>query len=481
MEALELEKDAAVSQEKLEEVFSLQQKYSLVLRSESYRMRKSRLLALRHWVLSHRDEIREAVFLDFGKPAFEADLSESFVVLSSLNQAIRNLKKWTSSVRVPSGFTFLGTSSSIVYEPKGVCLIISPWNYPFNLAVGPLVSALAAGNTAIVKPSELTPNTSRLIRKMIEELFPPELAFVAEGDADVSRSLLKLPFNHIFFTGSTTVGKLVMEAASRHLASVTLELGGKSPVIVDQTSDLADAAEKIAWGKLLNAGQTCVSPDYLFVHASVRDRFLQLLRDKMIRLFDPQQTGLAGSGIYTRIVNQKHFSRLRSLLDDALAHGAKLYHGGDSLEDERFIGPAILTDVSPDARIMQEEIFGPLLPVNSFSDHSEVISFINARSKPLSLYVFSKDTKVQRKYMRETSAGSACVNDVVLQFQHPFLPFGGVNESGLGKSHGFFGFKSFSNEKAWLRQRTGLTSAKLLYPPYTPAKQRFLDFLMKYF
>ena len=481
MELTSPSREAEIAESPIKDIFSQQKEKAISLRSEQYDKRAHRLKKLRKWILDNRLAIQQAVYRDFRKPAFEADLSESFVALADLNLTLRNLKKWTRPKRVPSGLSFFGTSSYIHYEPKGVCLIISPWNYPFNLAVGPLISAIAAGNTVIIKPSEVTPNTSRLLKRMASEVFPPNEVAVFEGGVELSQALLKLPFNHIFFTGSTEVGKIVMAAASRHLASVTLELGGKSPVIIDETADLDDAAEKIAWGKLLNCGQTCVSPDYVFVHRNKSRRFLELLQHKMEVLFDPEKKGFANSDAYARIVNEKHYQRLTQLFDDAIKSGATLIYGGQREESQRFIGPAILTDVPEDAQLMKEEIFGPLLPVNIFDDHEVVLKYINKRPKPLSLYVFSRNRRINNLYRNGTSSGSACVNDVVLQFQHPHLPFGGVNESGMGKSHGHHGFIAFSNEKSWLKQRRGLTGAKMLYPPYTPFKQKLLTFLMRHF
>jgi aldehyde dehydrogenase (NAD+) len=462
-------------------VFLKQKKRALQLRQESYKLRIARLKKLKDWILSHREAIGTAVYNDFRKPAFEADLSETFVVVADINLAIRKLKKWTRPKSVPSGATYFGSSAYIHYEPKGVCLIISPWNYPFNLCVGPLVSAIAAGNTAILKPSELTPHTSQLITSMVGEVFAEEDVAVFEGGADLTRHLLDQPFDHIFFTGSTQVGKIVMEAASKNLSSVTLELGGKSPVIVDKSADLKDAAQKIVWGKMINCGQTCVSPDYLFVNQEVKEAFLRCLTDYFNSLFKKQDQTFRESDAYARIVNKKHFLRLSNALQNSIESGAQLIMGGDVDESENYIGPTVLDDVPLDTTLMTEEIFGPILPILTFSSHDEVINYINTQPKALALYIFSKDKKVQRRYRLETSSGTACVNDVVVQFQHPNLPFGGANESGSGKSHGHFGFLAFSNEKAWLKQRIGLTSAKLLFPPYTPLKEKLLDILMKYF
>lgn len=467
--------------DRIADVFQRQAAHVSTLRKEPLRQRIARLEKMKQWITQNKAGIQQAVYLDFKKPAFEADLSETYVVLADINLAISNLKKWARPKRVSSGLTYLGTVSHIHYEPKGVCLIIAPWNYPFNLALGPLVSALAAGNAVILKPSELTPHTSRLIAKMVATMFEPEEVAVIEGGASVAEKLLQLPFDHLFFTGSTRVGKIVMSAAAKHLSSVTLELGGKSPVIVDKTADLIDAAEKIAWGKLINCGQTCVSPDYLFVHQEVKDPFLSLLKSQMAELFATSDGSFKSSANYARIINKGHFDRLSEAISQAIASGAGVVCGGEADGSDNFISPTVLDNVPLDTVLMSDEIFGPILPVNSFSSHDDVIQFINSRPKALSLYLFSRDKKVQRRYMAETSSGTACVNDVVVQFQHPNLPFGGVGDSGMGKSHGYYGFLAFSNEKAWLKQRIGLTSPKLLFPPYTSFKRRFLDLLMKYF
>ncbi|CAD5267673.1 MULTISPECIES: aldehyde dehydrogenase family protein [unclassified Imperialibacter] len=465
----------------LSEVFLQQSQKALLLRKESYKLRIDRLKKIKAWILANKARIRDAVYSDFKKPGFEADLSETFVVLADINLALKSLKKWTRPTSLPAGLTYFGSSASVVYEPKGVCLIISPWNYPFNLCIGPLVSAIAAGNTAILKPSELTPNTSKLIAKMVGELFPQGEVAVYQGGPEVTQQLLRLPFNHIFFTGSSAVGKIVMEAAAKNLSSVTLELGGKSPVVIDKTADLKDAAEKIVWGKLLNCGQTCVSPDYLFIHESVKEPFLEHLKYFLETLFKQPGEDFKESPSYARIINKKHYQRLCQALSTAIEDGASLIYGGDVDETENFISPTVLDNVPLHTTLMREEIFGPILPVNTFKNHDEVIQYINGQPKALSLYLFSNDKGIQKRYRLETSSGTACVNDVVVQFQQPHLPFGGVNESGIGKSHGHFGFLAFSNEKAWLKQRVGFTSAKLLYPPYTAAKKRILNILMKYF
>jgi aldehyde dehydrogenase (NAD+) len=333
----------------------------------------------------------------------------------------------------------------------------------------------------MVKPSEITPNTSALIRKMIGELFNENEIAVVEGDAEVAQELLRLPFDHIFFTGSPQIGKIVMKAAAEHLTSVTLELGGKSPVIVDQTADINDAAQKIVWGKFMNCGQICVSPDYLFVHKSRETQLLQALQAYIQKMFAGQANSIASSPDYARIVNVRHRKRLQSLITDAVQKGATVAAGGEVMEEENFIAPTLLTRVNPYMQVMQDEIFGPVLPIMTFDNLEQVTNFINLRDKPLALYVFSQSTKNTDYILNTTSSGGVCINDCVLHYTNPHLPFGGVNTSGIGKAHGYYGFTDFSNQKAVLKQRTGFTSVKMTYPPYTDKVKKLVKFFVKWF
>jgi len=454
------------------EIFKKQKAKAKILKNEPYSIRIAKLIKLENWILNHRLAIQQAVFNDFKKPESEADLSEILPVVLEIRKAKKNLKYWVKPKNLASGPLFLGTSASIVYEPKGICLIISPWNYPFNLTIGPLISAIAAGNTVFIKPSEFTPHTSALINQMIVELFSPDEITVFEGDSTVSSELLKLPFDHIFFTGSPKVGKIIMEAAAKNLASVTLELGGKSPVIVDKSANLKDVAEKIAWGKWLNAGQTCVAPDYVFVHETIKDDFISTLKLSADKIYGKK-------GNYTAIVNQSHFKRLESLEKDAVAQGGKIEWGGDKSAETNYIMPLVISGSLTNTELLDQEIFGPILPVLTYNVIDEVIEYINVKPKPLALYVFG-NTKVIEHVLKNTSSGTFVANDCVLQFGHPELPFGGVNNSGIGKSHGHFGFVAFSNEKSVLRQRIGLTMAKTLYPPFNGMKKSILDFMIRY-
>jgi aldehyde dehydrogenase (NAD+) len=458
------------------QVFEQQKAYQYELGNRSAKERIAVLKKLLKAVMSYRPQFKEAMWQDFRKPAVEVDISEVFVVTSEIKHAIRNLKYWMKPKGVQTPTALIGSSSFIHYEPKGVCLIISPWNFPINLTLGPLVSAIAAGNAVMIKPSEYTPHSSAVMKSLIEEVFNPEEVAIFEGDQQVSQELLELPFNHIFFTGSPQVGKIIMSAAAKNLSSVTLELGGKSPTIVDRTANLDEAAAKIMWGKFFNAGQICVSPDYLFVHESVKDGLLNKFVQKLKAFY---QDSMA-SDDYPRIVNQKHFKRLMSIIDDAREKGANLITGGEGEGSQRFISPTIISDVRDDMRLMEEEIFGPVLPVKTFNKLEEVVKYIRKGEKPLALYMYSRSKKNQKYILQNTRAGGTCFNDNVVHFNQNNLPFGGSNNSGIGKSHGFYGFEAFSNPRAVLRQPTRFSMMKFLFPPYNAVKEKLVDITIKY-
>lgn len=467
--------------EKIQGVFGTLKHASLNFRVEPIKHRVKRLLVLRKWIKSNRTAIQEAIYMDFQKPAAEVDTTEIFPMLSELKNAIENLERWVKPRKVDAPLTLLGTRSLISYEPKGLCLIISPWNYPFNLSMGPLVSALAAGNNVILKPSEITPHTSALIAKMCNEIFTANEVTVFEGGPEVSQELLKLPFDHIFFTGSPAIGKIVMKAAAEHLASVTLELGGKSPTIVSASANLKESARRIGMAKFLNSGQTCIAPDYILVHHTIANEFIELLKEQIQKLFADRGKTIFESPHYARIVSEKHFVRLNSIVQDALTKGAKLELGGSVDHAQRFIHPMLLSQVSVESRVMQEEIFGPILPILSFQTLDEVVKIINEKPKPLALYYFGRSKGEQDRIKLETSSGAICINDCAIQFLNHNLPFGGVNNSGIGKSHGYYGFLAFSNEKPVMKQRSGLTSIQFFYPPYTPLIKRLINGLLKFF
>ena len=420
--------------------------------------RRAALIRLREVLARREPDIIAALSADFGKPETETLLTEILPVRQDITHALRHLRRWMRPRRVAPTLALLGTRARIRPEPRGVCLIIAPWNYPLNLALGPLVSCIAAGNSAILKPSELTPATSALIAGIVAEAFTPDLVTVVEGGADVSQALLALPFDHIFFTGSPEVGKIVMAAAARHLTSVTLELGGKSPTIIGPGADVEQAAAWVAFGKFVNAWQTCIAPDHVYVHDDVRPAFLAALRARIARAY-----GDGASPHLAHIVNDRHAGRLRALLDDARDNGAQVVLGGGG--EGRHIPPTLVQAVTPDMRLDHEEIFGPVLPVIGYADLDRVLARINARPKPLALYVFDKDRGFADRIIAATSSGGVGVNLTMAHYSHHGLPFGGVNHSGIGAAHGEFGFRAFSHERAVLANR--FSALGLIFPPYT--------------
>ena len=462
-------------------LFNQQQQRSLTLRHEPVAERTARLKKLKRWIQTHRLDIQRAIYEDFKKPTFETDASEVLVCLQELDFAFKNITRWTRDQRVSTPITLPGTTGYIRYEPKGVCLIIAPWNYPFQLLVGPWISAIAAGNCAVLKPSEMTPHTATLIERMVSELFPANEAVVVPGDKEVAQELLSHPFDHIFFTGSPAVGKQVMAAAAQHLSSVTLELGGKSPSIVDETADLALAAEKIAWGKFFNGGQTCIAPDYVLVHASVHDELVGRLTTAVRKMYNPEGRGMKRSPDFARIVNRSHSERLVGMLDQGVARGATVALGGEHAVDEHYLAPTLLTGVPEDTDLMQEEIFGPLLPIRSYQSLTEVVDYVNAKPKPLTLYLFTEHQANREYVLQRTSSGGAAVNECIMQFSHPHLPFGGVNHSGIGKAGGHHGFLAFSNEKSVFRQRWGNRITRLLLPPVSDKTKNRLGWVIRNF
>jgi aldehyde dehydrogenase (NAD+) len=417
-------------------------------------------------MFAHRAEFYGALWADYQKPAPEVDMSELYPVVSEARHAIKHLRRWMRPRRVATPLALLGSRSCIVHEAKGVVLILSPWNFPVNLTLGPFVSAIAAGNCVMIKPSEMTPHTSALMKRIVGELFDESEAAVVEGDAAVAEALLRKKWDHIFFTGSAAVGRVVMKAAAEHLTPVTLELGGKSPVIVDRTANLDEAARKIAWGKFLNCGQICIAPDYLLIDEAIQAPFVEKLRAAIT-----PETGL--------IVNDRHAARLKHLFDDAVSGGAEVVAGGGF--DQRSIAPTLLANVDPESPVMQQEIFGPLLPMITYRTLDDALRIIAAREKPLVLYLFSRSRKVINEVLRRTTAGGTAINDTLVQFYQLNLPFGGVGESGVGKAHGQFGFEAFSNARSVFEQPTRFSAIQLLYPPYTNFKKKLIDLTLRYF
>jgi aldehyde dehydrogenase (NAD+) len=471
---------ATASVQAISQTFSELKSLSQKLRTQPLNSRKEKLTKLRNWIHKNRPAIHKAMHEDFQKAAVEVDAIELFHVLSEIKQAVSNLDSWAQPKKVDAPLTMLGTRSYIQYEPRGLCLIISPWNYPFSLAVGPLISAIAAGNSVILKPSELTPNVSRLLSDMANEIFTDRSVVVFEGGPEISRHFLTLPFDHIFFTGSPAIGKVVMKAAAENLTSVTLELGGKSPTIVTDSANINDAAERCAVAKFVNNGQTCVAPDYILVDEKIAEKFIKAFIQKTEKLFS-DNGDFETSQSYCRIVNSKHFERINSLLQDALERGAKLEWGGKTQSTSRFIHPVVLTQVPSDSRLMEEEIFGPIIPILTYKNIQHAIDLVNSKPKALALYLFSTSSKINKLVLDQTSSGGVCINDCGIHFLHHNLPFGGVNNSGMGKSHGHYGFLAFSNEKPVLKQKNGLTSVKAFYPPYTSVSRKMMDWFLKLF
>jgi len=461
---------------KIDTVFAQQKDYALELRKSDCRQRLAVLKRFETAFRGAHDRIHESAAADFGKPGAEVDLAEIMPVLTELKHVRKHLKEWMKPEPVKVTISMLGTKSKIVKEPKGVTLVVSPWNYPFNLTFGPMMWAIAAGNTVIIKPSEMTPKMSEVIGQIVKEAFRPEEVSMFEGEADVASYLTNLPFDHIFFTGSPAVGKHVMAAAAKNLTSVTLELGGKSPVIVDKSANLKKASKSIGWGKFNNNGQTCIAPDYIYVHESIKDKFVAEMTATIKSQYGLGADAGANSD-YCRVVNAGHHGRITRLLDDAKAKGGVVLTGGEVATESQFIAPTLIEGMSDDSAIMQEEIFGPLLPIITYSDINEVISYINAKPKPLALYIYSKDNKLTDKVIRETSAGDTCVNQTVMHFLHPNLPFGGVNNSGIGKSGGVWGFRAFTHERSVLVDKHSSTA--MLYPPYTPRVRKLIKTTMK--
>lgn len=413
-------------------------------------------------------EIEEAVHADLGKPGLEALIAEISSVQMEIKDALKNLNKWAKPQRVGLPAMVMPGKGDIVPEPLGTVLIIAPWNYPVNLLLAPLVGAVAAGNAVILKPSELAPHNSAVMAKLIPRYLDRRAIRLVEGAVEETTELLTYPWDHVFYTGNGTVGRIVMEAAAKNLTPVTLELGGKSPVYIDETADIDGVAAWLAWGKFLNAGQTCVAPDYLLASQEVADKLVPAIQEAVSRMYgaDPQK-----SADYGRMVNDRHLQRVSGLLDSG-----EVAFGGSVDPDDRFISPTVLTGVSLDDPVMQEEIFGPVLPVVTVADRDEAIDIINQRDKPLALYVFTEDAEAQNAFTSRTSSGGLVFNAVILHLVAGGLPFGGVGASGMGAYHGEHGFRTFSHEKSVLKKSGGAPSGafKLAVPPFTTIKSRLM-------
>lgn len=460
------------------QIFQKQQQHQYVVGNTSVKERIRKLNSLKKAIeVTYRSKIHEALKKDLNKSITETDLTEIYPVTSEIKFIKKHLWHWVKKQSAPTPLSFFGASSYTKFEPKGVCLIISPWNFPLNLTFGPLVSAIAAGNTIILKPSEMTPHTSALMKTMVQDLFDDRVVALVEGEVETAQHLLNLPFNHIFFTGSPAVGKIVMKAAAAHLSSVTLELGGKSPAIIDESANLTTTANRLIWGKLVNCGQTCIAPDYVIIKEDLLSEFTNLCIKAIESYYSKN---IEASNSYGRIVNQKHFQRLKNLIDEAVSQGAKIAYGGNSNTVDNYIQPTLITSCNTEMKIMQEEIFGPVLPIITYKDASEILNQINTNLKPLALYVFSNRKSFIDNIIKNTRAGTTVINNNLIQFNNHHLPFGGSNNSGIGKSHGFYGFKEFSNERAFMKQHFKGIS-EFVTPPYTNLKEKIAALTVKWF
>ncbi|MFW0761766.1 aldehyde dehydrogenase [Staphylococcus cohnii] len=443
----------------IEQSFHNSKQYFNTHETKSLKFRKKQLKQLSKSIKNYESELLEAFQEDLSKNKVEAYATEIGFTLKNIKSARKELKNWAKTKQVNTPLFMFPTKSYIMKEPYGTVLIIGPFNYPFQLLIEPLIGAIAAGNTVILKPSEFTPNVSGVIQQIIADAFDPEYINIIQGNADTTQTLLQFPFDYIFFTGSEQVGRVVYGAASKNLTPVTLELGGKSPAIIDESANIKVASERICFGKFTNAGQTCVAPDYLLVNRKVKDELISALKKTITEFYG---TNIQDSPDYGRIVNQKHYHRLNELLN---IHYPEITFGGQTDINENFIAPTILEGTTFDSKIMENEIFGPILPIIAYDDFDEAIDLIRTKPKPLSLYLFSEDENSSERILNELSFGGGAINDTLMHLANPNLPFGGVGASGIGKYHGKYSFDTFSHDKSYIFKSTRLESS-LLFPPY---------------
>jgi aldehyde dehydrogenase (NAD+) len=458
-----------MEKEEIRLIIEAQKKYFATGKTFNIEYRLDTLKKLRSLIILHEQEIVDALWNDFHKPEFEVIATESRFVIKELNYTIRKLRSWAKSRNVRTPIVHFLSHSYVAPQPYGQVLVLSPWNFPFQLAFMPLLGALAAGNCVVLKTSRQVPNINVVMEKILSH-FPKELVAMINGDHTVSEYLLDEKFDYIFFTGSCRVGKYVMQKAAANLTPVSLELGGKNPCIVAGDARLDYAAKRIAWGKLINCGQTCVSPDYLLIDKKVRDKFLELI-SKEIRLFygdNPEK-----SNDFARVISSENVHRLSGLMKNG-----QIVTGGTTDSETRYVAPTIIKDVKPGDPIMKEEIFGPVLPVIDFEEFDEIYDIINQHPKPLSVYIFSGNKKLVREFLKKTQSGNASVNETVMQIASPYLPYGGVGCSGLGRYHGKKSFDTFSNQRSVL-VKSNLLDIFLRYPPYSGLKTKIVSWLMK--
>lgn len=439
-------------------------------KSKETKFRIQQLQKLKNVLKDNENLLYKAIYDDFGKSEFETYISELALIYHEINIFIKKINSWSKKKKVPTNLANFPAKSYIIPEPLGNTLIIGAWNYPYQLSLVPAISSLAAGNTVILKPSELPKETSKVLAKIINENFPSEYFHVVEGGVNETTQLLDLKFDKIFFTGSSNVGKIIYQAAAKNLTPVTLELGGKSPTFVLKDCNINMTAKRIVWAKFLNAGQTCVAPDYILVDKQIENKFLEAVKDEIEKYHSSE---FKNNDNYLKIINTQNFERLSNLIDSK-----KVYCGGNTNKENRFISPTVLHNISFDDKIMQDEIFGPILPILAFSNLDEVISKVKERSKPLSCYIYSRNKKTINKLLNEISFGGGAINDSLMHLSNSKLPFGGVGFSGIGNYHGEAGFRTFSHYKSILDKPFWYES-NIKYPPYTKAKIKILKFLLE--
>lgn len=454
---------------RIKEVMKNHRDYYNTFETRDVKFRIKMLKKLKRVILENESKISKALYDDLRKSEFEAYETEIGIVLEEIGIHIKNLKKWAKPVKVSTPLAHFPSKSYILPEPFGVVLVMAPWNYPFQLLMAPLVGAISAGNCVVLKPAPYSKNTSKVIAEIINDNFQEKYISVFQGGREVNQELLDEKYDYIFFTGGPVLGKIVMRSAAENLTPLTLELGGKSPCIVDKSSNLKIAAARIVWGKYLNSGQTCVAPDYMLVHSSVKKELFENMKKMVDKYFgdDPQK-----SPDYPRIINQKQYERLVSLLEDG-----NIVYGGKHDDKERYISPSLLDNVDPQSSIMQDEIFGPIMPVVEWTDEDEMISFINNRPKPLAFYLFTSDMKFRDRVFSKVSFGGGCVNDTIVHLANPELPFGGVGFSGMGKYHAKESFNLFSNMRSVLQKST-LLDIPIRYAPYN-GKMKYLKMFLR--
>jgi len=451
----------------MKQYLDLQRAYFKKGNTLSLEARKNALETLKSMIEDNQQAIMDALKSDLSKSDFESYATEIGFTLYSIRHTLKHLKKWMKRKKVKTPIFHLFTQSCLKKEPLGSVLILAPFNYPFQLLIEPLIGALSAGNTAILKPSELTPNTEKIIKELISKTFDPAYVRVVTGGGDTARALTELPFDHIFFTGSIATGKKVYQAAAKNLVPVTLELGGKSPAIITKTANLEVAAKRIVYGKFINAGQTCIAPDYVYIDESVKDAFIKHIQSALDLMY-PLKADTIGT-----IVNKDHYTRIKNLIN-----ATQVINDYDTNDSTKKITPVLMDDVSFDDPVMQEEIFGPVLPVVTYKNTEDAIDTLNGFEKPLALYVFAGDRKTQNRFIQKVSSGSAAINDTITQVANPYLPFGGVGQSGIGRYHGKYSFDTFSHTKSFVKKGT-LFDPPLVYPPYGKKKLSLIKRIFK--